>query len=141
MDEQTLAQLIENEGANFYDTEIANENNQNIYRVFITHKDGVQLDLCAKISNIISPLLDLNPPMKGKYFLEVSSPGIERKLKKPKHFMGSIGEEVKITLINTDKIIGTLKSADENGISLQEENEIHEIAYDDIYNAKTYVKW
>lgn len=141
MDEATLKELIENEGVNFYDTEIANENGQNIYRVYITSKNGINLDICAKISNIISPILDLNPPMKGKYFLEVSSPGIERRLKKPKHFVGSVGESVEVVLVNTDKIIGKLQKADENGITLEEENEIHELTYDDIHKAKTHVLW
>ncbi len=141
MDENTLKQLIENEGVNFYDTEAVSENGQNIFRIYITHKDGITLDTCAKISNIISPILDLNPPMKGKYFLEVSSPGIERKLKKPKHFIGSIGEDIQVTLINTDKIIGKLISADENSITLQEDEQTHKIAYDDIHKSKTYVQW
>ncbi len=141
MDEKTLKELIENEGADFYDTEVASENGNNIYRIYITCKDGVNLDLCAKISNIISPILDLNPPIKGQYYLEVSSPGIERKLKKPRHFMGSIGEEIKVQLVNTDKIIGTLKNADEKSIHVEEDGEILEIAYDDIFKAKTYVQW
>ncbi len=141
MNEDTLKQLIENEGVNFYDSEIANENGQSIYRIYITHKDGITLDICAKISNILSPLLDLNPPMKGKYFLEVSSPGIERKLKKPKHFMASIGDDVEITLINTDKIIAKLVNADENSITLQEDEQTHTINYSDIYKSKTYVQW
>lgn len=136
-----LKELIENEGVSFYDTEVASENGHNIYRVYITCKDGITLDKCAEISNIISPILDINPPIKGKYFLEVSSPGIERKLKKPRHFIGSINEMIEIKLVNTDKIIGTLKNADENGITLDEEGEIHQLAYDDIYSAKTYVKW
>lgn len=141
MDKNTLKELIENEGANFYDTQVASEGGKNIYRVYITCKDGVTLDMCAKISNIISPLLDLNPPMKGQYFLEVSSPGIERKLKIPSHFIGSIGEMVKVKLVNTDKIIGLLESANENEITLKEDDEIHSLTYDDIYSAKTYVQW
>ncbi len=141
MDKNTLKELIENEGLSFYDTENANENGQNIFRVYITHQNGVTLDMCAKISNIISPILDLEPPMKGKYFLEVSSPGIERKLKKPQHFMASLNEMVEITLVSTEKIIGELKSADENGIDILEDKETLHIAYDDIHVAKTYVQW
>ncbi len=141
MDEKTLKELIENEGADFYDTEVVSENGNNIYRIYITCKDGVNLDLCAKISNVISPILDLNPPIKGQYFLEVSSPGIERKLKKPRHFMGSIGEEIKVQLVNTDKIKGTLKNADEKSIRVEEDDQMLEIFYDDIFKAKTYVQW
>ena len=54
-----------------------------IYRVLITKVGGVNLDLCATISYELSPFLDVNPPMSQAYRLEVSSPGIERKLTKP----------------------------------------------------------
>ncbi|PID47972.1 MAG: ribosome maturation factor RimP [Proteobacteria bacterium] len=141
MDENTLKELIKNEGANFYDTELVKENDHQIYRIFITSKDGVSLDLCAKISNIISPLLDLNPPTKGQYFLEVSSPGLERKLKKPNHFINSLGELARIDLVSTEKIEGKIISADENQVSIQEDDEILSINYDDIHRAKTFVKW
>lgn len=141
MDENSLISIIKNEGLEFYDSEIANENGNKIYRIFITCKDGVTLDQCATITNIVSPLLDLNPPVKGKYFLEVSSPGIERKLKKPRHFQGSIGEMVKVTLINTDKIIGTLTLANETVIKIDENGDEIEIAYDEIDKAKTYISW
>ncbi len=141
MIEQTLKQIIENEGACFYDTQVANENGSNIYRVFITHKDGVSLDLCAKISNIISPILDTEPPMKGKYFLEVSSPGLERKLSKPNHFINSVGELVKVELVNTDKYEGEILNANENEVCIKEEDEEIVIKYDDIHKAKTFVIW
>lgn len=141
MDEKTLISLIQNEGAKFYDTQIVNENSHNIYRVFITCEGGVNLDLCAKISNIISPLLDLNPPMQGKYLLEVSSPGLERKLSKTSHFLNSIGEIVKIKLQNSEKIIAKLVNADEKGIFLLCDDEEVYYLYDDINTARTYIQW
>lgn len=138
---ETLKSLIENEGYELFDTQVANENNRNIYRVFISKSGGVNLDDCSKITNIISPILDLNPPIKGKYFLEVSSPGIDRKLTKPHHFKCSIGEEIKITLFNTDKIIGKLIDADDKSIVLDEDGEKQTFLYEDIEKAKLYVKW
>ncbi len=140
--EDSLKQIIQNEGGVFYDTQIANENGKNIYRVFITCKDGVSLDLCAKISNIISPILDTEPPMKGQYFLEVSSPGLERKLTKPNHFQNSLGELVRVELVNTEKIEGKIINADEQKVSIKEEDgEDMDIKYDDILKAKTFVIW
>ena len=65
-----------------------------IFRVIVTSKDGVNLDKCAEISRLISPILDIDEPMGGKYNLEVSSPGIERKFKKPEHFIASVGLKV-----------------------------------------------
>ncbi len=141
MDTNTLKEIIENEGASFYDSELVSENAHNIFRVYITCKDGVDLDLCAKISNIISPILDLDPPTKAQYFLEVSSPGLERKLKTPHHFKNSIGELVRVHQVSTEVVEGELVGADEKSISIQDEDEKIDIAYDDIQKAKTFVVW
>ncbi len=137
-----IKKVIEANGAFYYDSEIVSENGNRIYRIYITSKAGVTLDLCAKISRIISPILDLEPPVNGAYTLEVSSPGIERSLKKAEHFLGSIGENIKVKLINTDKIIGKLNSFDGNVLEITEEDgEEIKINLEDIDKARTYYKW
>jgi len=139
---ETIRKIIEDNGASYYDSEIVSENSNRIFRIYITAKDGVTLDLCAKISRIISPILDLEPPVNGAYTLEVSSPGIERTLKKNEHFTGSIGQDVKIKLINTDKIIGKLNSFDGKVLEIIEEDGEHTlINLEDIDKARTYYKW
>ena len=139
---QTIKNIIEENGAIYYDSEIVSENGNKIFRIFITAKDGVNLDLCAKISHIISPIIDLDPPIDGPYMLEVSSPGIERTLKKPEHFRGSIGDTIKIKLINTDKIIGKLKSYDGKTLKIVEDDgEEVTVDIEDIDKARTYYKW
>ncbi len=140
--EKEIKEIINSLGVNYYDSEVVNENNNKIFRIYITSKEGVTLDKCAEVSEVISPLLDLNPPIKDKYFLEVSSPGIERKLKTLNHFNSSIGELVKITLYSTEKIEGKILEVKENIIKIREEDgEIVEINFDDISKAKTYFVW
>ncbi len=137
-----IKKIIEENGASYYDSEIVGENGNRIYRIYITSKDGVTLDLCAKISRILSPILDLEPPVNGAYTLEVSSPGIERSLKKTEHFLGSIGENIKVKLINTDKIIGKLNSFDGKVLEIiEEDGEEIKINLEDIDKARTYYKW
>ena len=137
-----IKKIIEDNGALYYDSEVVSENSNKIFRIYITAKDGVTLDLCAKISRIISPILDLEPPVNGAYTLEVSSPGIERSLKKDEHFRGSIGENIKIKLINTDKIIGKLNSFDGKTLEiLENDGELSKIELEDIDKARTYYKW
>jgi len=139
---ETIKNIIEENGAVFYDSEVVSENGVKIFRIYITAKDGITLELCAKISRILSPILDLEPPVSGTYTLEVSSPGIERSLKKVEHFSGSVGENVKIKLINTDKIIGKLISFENNILNIKEEDGTNtKIDIDDIDKARTYYKW
>ncbi len=139
---ETIKNIINENGAVYYDSEVVSENDNKIFRIYITAKDGVTLDMCAKISRIISPILDLDPPVNGTYMLEVSSPGIERTLKKDEHFKGSIGENVKIKLINTDKIIGKLNSYDGKTLEvLEDDGELTKIDIEDIDKARTYYKW
>jgi ribosome maturation factor RimP len=103
---------------------------------------GVGLDKCAEVTNILSPILDLDPPVNGAYTLEVSSPGIERALKTHRHFACSIGEMVKIKLINTDKIIGKLeKVSEEEIVVVEEDGQKSVIPFDEIDKARTYFQW
>ncbi len=139
---EIIKNIIEESGAIFYDSEVVSENGIKIFRIYITSKDGVTLDLCAKISRIISPILDLNPPISGNYTLEVSSPGVERSLKNDAQFRGSIGENLKIKLINTDKIVGRLNSFDGKILEIiEDDGEYIKIDIEDIDKAKTYYKW
>lgn len=104
--EEQIKLIVENSGLKLYDIVTTKEHERNIFRVIVTSKDGVNLDKCAEISRLISPILDIDEPMGGKYNLEVSSPGIERKLKKPEHFIASVGELVKVKNIETDLFKG-----------------------------------
>jgi ribosome maturation factor RimP len=137
---EKLEKIIESCGATLYDTESVVENDRKIFRIYITYKDGVKLEKCEEISKIVSPILDLNPPVNGHYFLEVSSPGIERNLKKPKHFISSVGELVKLKLNNGDKLQGKIIEANENEITV-DDNGIHKVSYEDIAKANTYFEW
>ena len=137
---EKLEKIIESCGATLYDTESVVENDRKIFRIYITYKDSVKLEKCEEISKIVSPILDLNPPINGHYFLEVSSPGIERNLKKPKHFISSVGELVKLKLNNGDKLQGKIIEANENEITV-DDNGIHKVSYEDIAKANTYFEW
>jgi len=139
--EEEIKKIVESCGAKLYDIETVTEHGKTIYRVTIQHEDGVDLDLCADISNLISPLLDVNPPVRGDYNLEVSSPGIERKLKKLSHFKNSIGENVKVVLHDGTQIEGKLEKVEDNKIFIKTKNREEIIDFDNIASAKTYFEW
>jgi len=67
-------------------------------RVYIDHEDGVGLEDCASVSDQLSAVLDVEDPLPGHYDLEVSSPGLDRPLVFPEHFLRFSGSRVKIKL-------------------------------------------
>ena len=139
--EESIKLAVESLGANLYDIVTTKEHDKNIFRVLVTAENGISLDKCAEISRMISPILDVDEPMGGEYILEVSSPGIERKLKKPEHFIASIGELVKVKNIETDLFKGELLSADNSKITIKTQFADEEITYDNILSAATYFEW
>jgi len=137
----SIAKIVGSFGAKLYDIEIATEFEDTILRVMIIKDGGVNLDLCADISRELSLFLDVNPPMEQAYRLEVSSPGIERKLTKPYHFQNSLDENVKIKIIDEGQVVGILKSADDNGIVVDVDGVERKINYSQINKARTYFEW
>ena len=139
--ETQIAKIVEANGAALYDTEVVTEFDETIFRVLITKVGGVSLDLCATISHELSPFLDVHPPMSERYRLEISSPGIERKLTKPVHFKNALGEKVKLKITGGDKLKGVLKSADNDGIVVETKQGEESFSYGQLGTAKTYFDW
>ncbi len=139
--EESIKIAVEGCGVSLYDIAQLRENDRNIYRIYISSAEGITLEKCTEVSRMISPILDIDEPMNGKYNLEVSSPGVERKLKKTQHFQASIGENVRVKEITTDRIEGVLKEATEDHIILETKDGQETISYDEILAASTYINW
>lgn len=137
----SIEKIIQSLGASLYDIEVVSEFDETIFRVMITKQGGVNLDDCAEVSRELSPFLDVNPPMENEYRLEVSSPGIERKLINPKHFIQSIGEKVKLKITEVGQVIGLLKDANEKEIVIEVNGETKIFTYPQINKARTYFEW
>ncbi|HHV72946.1 MAG TPA: ribosome maturation factor RimP [Clostridia bacterium] len=88
--------IIRQNGMELVDVEFKKEGKNWFLRIFIDKPDGVGIDDCQLISEKISCLLDEHDPISRSYYLEVSSPGIERPLKKPEHFARFKGEKAQI---------------------------------------------
>lgn len=122
--ESLVKEKIENIGYELYDVEYVKEGKDYYLRIFIDKPDGIDIDDCEKVNNEINELLDTADYIKDQYFLEVSSPGIERVLKKDKHLEKNIGKEIYIKLFKKDEnnnkeYQGILKSFDTDKIELQ----------------------
>ncbi|RKO64654.1 ribosome maturation factor [Campylobacter sp. P255] len=138
-----LEALCKEVGLSFYDDELTSENGRKIYRIYVQKEGGVNLDDCARLSEILSPIFDVEPPVSGEYFLEVSSCGLERKLSKIEHFAKSINELVKITTNEKEKIEAKIIAVDGENIILEnlETQEKTTINFSDIRKAKTFIQW
>lgn len=137
-----LSNLVSQCGVDLYDTEVVNENGRVIYRVYITKKDGVSLEECEMLSKLLSPIYDVMPPVSGEWILEVSSPGLERKLSTIEHFKLSIGEFAKIILNDKTEIKGKIVSLKDDYICINSQNDdMIEVKFENIKKAKTYIEW
>lgn len=101
--ENLLKEKIEKIGYELYDVEYTKEGKDYFLRIFIDKPEGIDLNDCEKVNNEITDLLDEANYIKEAYFLEVSSPGIERVLRKDKHLQQNIGKEININLFKKDE--------------------------------------
>jgi ribosome maturation factor RimP len=143
-----IESLVKSVDLELYDSAIVSENDETIYRISVISNEfkdskrvGVSLDKCVELTHLISPLLDVTPPVSGDYRLEVGSPGIERKLTTLEHFKKSVGEKVAINSKSRDKIKGTLVKVDGSKIFVDIDEESIELDFNDITKAKTYFEW
>lgn len=97
--EQLVLPVVQAEGLDVYDVEFRREPVGWVLRVYLAGTGrAVSIDECARVSRQLNALLDVKNVIDTRYYLEVSSPGLTRSLKKPRHFMKSAGARVKLVL-------------------------------------------
>ncbi|MBQ3413809.1 MAG: ribosome maturation factor RimP [Clostridia bacterium] len=141
--EKLIQKKIEDIGYELYDVEYTKEGKNYFLRIFIDSDKGIDLNDCEKVNNEINDILDQADYIKEQYFLEVSSPGVERVLRKDKHLKKNIGEEVILKLFKKDEnnkkeYQGILTNFNENNIEL--DNKVN-IERKNISQIKTIFKW
>lgn len=140
-----LEPVINGIGYDLYDVIYAKEGKDYYLKIIIDKQDGISLEDCEAVNNAINDLLDEVDYIKEQYFLEVSSPGLERLLKKDKHYLAQIGNLINVKLykaINKQKEIeGILKEYNDNNIIIEVENENIEIEKNNISVARTVYEW
>lgn len=119
--EQLVQDIIHDSDIELVDVEYVKERDWYL-RVFIDKPGSIEVDDCQMISEQLEKKLDALDPIKESYYLEVSSPGLDRPLKKDKDFTRHIGDKIEIHTfapINGEKtIIGILKAFDDNNITV-----------------------
>ena len=144
--ESLIKDKIEHIGYELYDVEYVKEGKDYYLRIFIDSPNGIDLNDCEKVNNEINDLLDEADYIKEAYFLEVSSPGVERVLKKDKHLEANIGTEVNVKLFKKDdsgkkEYKGILKNFDKEKIILKVEGKNIDIERKNISQIKTVYNW
>lgn len=130
-----------------WDVELGGQPGRHTVRVFVdSAQGGVDLDTVAEVSEEISRGLDLRDPIPGRYTLEVSSPGLERNLKRPEHFVASVGRPVvlkttEVIVGNSHRIEGVISAADQRAVRVTTANDEVEIPLDAVRSARTVFEW
>jgi len=143
--ESLVEKKINDLGYELYDVEYAKEGKDYFLRIFIDKPEGIDLNDCEKVNDGINDLLDQADYIKEQYFLEVSSPGIERTLRKDKHLEANIDSLVEVKLfkpIEKKKVIqGILKKFNSEILELEIEDGTIQIERKDISVIKTVYEW
>ena len=135
--------LLKETAYEIYDVEYVKEGTEWYLRIFIDKDGGIDLDDCEAVTDLINDPLDELDPISEAYFLEVSSPGVERNLKYPAHFETAIGEKVRVKsfvkIENNKEWVGTLVSYDEEKLTLDVSGKTIEFPLDKVAKANISV--
>ncbi len=134
------------DGVDLVDVELAG----GVLTVTVDREGGLDLDAIAALTRRISRLLDEADPVPGRYTLEVSTPGLERKLRTPDHFRRAVGQLVNVrTVAGTEvgrRLRGTLVAADDDGITVGPDPATPDgpertVRHDQVERARTVFEW
>jgi ribosome maturation factor RimP len=137
--------LAEERGLDLYDV----EQHQVTLRVLVSKEGGIDIGALTELSRSISRALDDADPVAGKYTLEVSSPGLERPLRRPDHFTGAVNDRVTVKTVpggeGERRVTGVLIAADDEGITVRPDEDLdgeeRRLGYDEIAAARTLFDW
>jgi ribosome maturation factor RimP len=141
-----LAALAADEGLELLATEIVGAGPKTVLRLVVDGPDGVTLDQCATVSRQASAMLDVEDPIHHRYLLEVSSPGLDRKLYSRSDYLRFAGRRVKLRLKPTYRehrqIVGTLVGLEDEMVRIAGDNgQDLRLRLEDVFEARLEVDW
>lgn len=137
--------VAENYGVTVVDAQFKKEDGKQILRIFIDKDGGVGIDDCEEFSRAFGDEIDKDDPIETEYVLEVSSPGVERKLKTEREFLYYLGRNVDVKLFSQidgkKEFTGILKSYDDGKISFECSGKLLEITAKDAAYVKLHFEF
>lgn len=137
--EEIISQAIAADGYELIDLIIQNQGSKKLLQFFVDKNGGLTLNDCEILTRKIDAVLTMENIIEGAYILEVSSPGMNRVLKKPEHFKKFLGERAKITLKqaleNRANFTGLIETADDDKMVLSDGTNKFTFKYEDIKKA------
>lgn len=147
--EKKIEELVEPEieklGLELYDVEYAKEGKEYYLRIYIDSENGISIDDCEKVTNVLNDILDKADYIKEQYYLEVSSAGVEKVLKYDKHFEKNLGKKIEVNLYtkfeNKKQYVGVLERYNENEIVILTDDEEISFEKKNVANVKLVYDW
>lgn len=143
--EQVLRPVVEASGLELVEVAFGRESGRRVLRVTVDREGGVDLDSIAEASERISRRLDVEDFDPGPYELQVSSPGVERPLKRAADFARSVGERIRVRTVGrvdgARTHTGTLVRAGDSEVTIEIDGGQRTVAYEDIASARTVFDW
>ncbi len=141
MDAEALVRpVIEGDGLELVDVTFGREGGRRILRITVDRDGGVDLETISTLSGKVSRRLDLEGFEPGPYALEMTTPGLERPLRRPQDFRRAVGERVRV---KTDEGVleGELRAAEDDEIRIAADEGERRVTLDEVAAAKTVVDW
>jgi ribosome maturation factor RimP len=136
-----VLEALDGLGVELYDLEYAGGS----LRIALTKSGGIDLDSLTNATRAISRSLDENDPITAHYTLEVTSPGVERKLRTPAHWASAIGEQIRVktkpSVEGERRRSGTVVAADAHSATIDDEGTTYVLAFEDVERATTHFDW
>jgi ribosome maturation factor RimP len=140
--ETVVGRVVETAGLELVEVTFRREGKGRVLRVTVDRRGGVDLDAIAETSEQLSRRLDAEGFAPGPYTLEVSSPGVERPLRRPEDFVRSIGEKVRLQVGDpADVLTGKLVAATEDAVTVTTDAGDRAVPFAEITGARTVFEW
>ncbi len=138
--ESLVLPIVESAGLELWDVEYVKEGSDYYLRVYIDKSGGVNIDDCVLITKALNEKLDADDFIEDAYILEVSSPGLTRKLKKDKEFEKSIGKLIRVKLYKAEEgskeHIGRLKEFAPDKLTIEVDGDDISLSRDNISSVR-----